>query len=89
MSHPFDIACEIHPEREGKLRIDLPSIGVKRFLCEECNEQIVGAFKAINAERPHPWGPHEYQAERSTDGRSIYADMQGKYKRTDSERTDV
>ena len=86
MSHPFDIVCEFHPEREGKLRIDLPSIGVKRYLCEECNDKIVRAFSNIKGERNR--FPLRYQDERSPDGRSIYADHQGKY-RNSRERLDV
>ena len=30
--------CERHPEREGKLAISLPSIGVARYWCKECRD---------------------------------------------------
>ena len=30
--------CERHPKREGKLAIDLPSLGIKRFWCKECSD---------------------------------------------------
>ena len=29
--------CDNHLDREGQLRVDLPSIGVRRYLCDECS----------------------------------------------------
>ena len=34
--------CEQHPDREGTLTVDLPSIGVQRYMCDACIE----AFRA-------------------------------------------
>jgi hypothetical protein len=31
--------CERHPEREGKLAISLPSIGIMRYWCQECRDE--------------------------------------------------
>lgn len=28
--------CERHPDRDGQLAIDLPSLGIKRYWCTEC-----------------------------------------------------
>ena len=28
--------CENHADREGILAVDLPSIGIRRFMCMEC-----------------------------------------------------
>lgn len=30
--------CEKHPDREGFLSIDLPSIGIKTYWCRECQD---------------------------------------------------
>ena len=30
--------CERHPDREGLLSIDLPSIGIKTYWCKECRD---------------------------------------------------
>ena len=89
MPHPFDLTCENHPERPGTLAVDLPSIGVRRFLCEECNLALRASLNGGARIKWNSWAPLEYQAENSIDGRSIYADHQGKYRKTDSERTDV
>jgi len=32
--------CENHPDRHGELRVDLPSIGIKRYLCNECTDRL-------------------------------------------------
>ncbi len=82
MSHPFDLMCKNHPERviDERGRAD-------RF-CSECyiNACNAGArwADAHWADTPAP----RYQDERSPDGRSIYADHQGKY-RNSRERLDV
>ena len=28
--------CEKHPDRDGILTVDLPSIGIRRYMCLEC-----------------------------------------------------
>ena len=30
--------CERHPDREGTLAIDLPSMGIRRYWCSECRD---------------------------------------------------
>ena len=47
--------CERHPDREGALRIDLPSIGLKRFLCDECNERLKEVLRGIVSNDRQPW----------------------------------
>ena len=47
----FLATCEYHPEREGHLRVELPSIGVKRYLCDECTDSLVQAFERIPREQ--------------------------------------
>ena len=39
--------CENHPDRHGELRVDLPSIGVRRYLCDECNDRMLQRFDEI------------------------------------------
>ena len=46
----FLATCEYHPEREGHLRVELPSIGVKRYLCDECTEDLYQQFAQIPQE---------------------------------------
>ena len=36
--------CERHPEREGKLAISLPSIGIERYWCAECRAEYDRIF---------------------------------------------
>lgn len=40
--------CENHADREGTLTVDLPSIGVRRFMCAECRS----AFNATMSSAP-------------------------------------
>ena len=83
MSHPFDLMCRNHPERVIDER------GRWDCFCTECyiNAWNAGARQADAtwADRPRT----RYQDERAPDGRSIYADHQGYYRRNDSERNDV
>ena len=36
--------CSRHPERDGKLAIDLPSIGIKHYWCKECRDKYDATF---------------------------------------------
>jgi len=42
--------CEQHHDREGHLAVDLPSINVRRYLCDECSEELAKAL----ASSPRP-----------------------------------
>lgn len=40
------IPCEKHAEREGTLAVDLPSIGMKRYMCAECRNAMLDAISS-------------------------------------------
>lgn len=62
--------CELHPEREGLLSIDLPSIGLKRYWCVECRADYDAKFPARGFGRAFGTGiGPEAEAERQDDAR--------------------
>ena len=55
--------CENHPSRPGWLAISLPSIGVHRYLCDECVESIEAQLHgAWSNDEPdwHGWEQYDY-----------------------------
>ena len=47
------VKCEKHPDREGVLRVELPSIGLKRYLCFECTEPLYLSFHSWETDTPY------------------------------------
>ena len=43
--------CDTHAEREGTLAVDLPSIGVRRYLCDECRAEMIRIFSSYKGKR--------------------------------------
>lgn len=37
-------SCELHQDRAGHLAVHLPSLGIKRYLCDECAAELRAAF---------------------------------------------
>lgn len=68
--------CEQHPERAGLLAVDLPSINVKRYLCEECKAALLHSLTPFKGKR-EAWESSPIQDERAPDGRLVYPEMQG------------
>lgn len=68
--------CERHPEREAPFTLDLPSIGVKQFLCQECKEKIDVAIRGIvsNDISPGEWDMRHGKPEKD----AIYAYRDGR-----------
>lgn len=50
------ITCERHPDREGTLAIDLPSIGIRRYWCKECRDAYDAKFPAKGFGRAYGTG---------------------------------
>ena len=48
--------CERHPEREGKLAISLPSIGIMRYWCQECRDEYDRKFPSKGFGRAYASG---------------------------------
>ena len=48
--------CERHPEREGKLAISLPSIGIMRYWCQECRDEYDAKFPSKGFGRAYATG---------------------------------
>ena len=48
--------CERHPDREGALSIDLPSIGLSRYWCKECRDAYDATFPAKGFGRAYATG---------------------------------
>ena len=74
------ISCEKHPDRDGTLRIDLPSIGVKQFLCEECNEALVKRLSTAFKGKREAWETQDNDMEWIYQGRTGSELHQGKWK---------
>ena len=68
--------CENHADLEGRLAVDLPSIGVKRYLCAECAEAVAALLTPYKGKR-EAWMDTPIQHELATDGRLIYPEMAG------------
>lgn len=66
--------CDTHPDREGWLTVDLPSLNIRRYLCMECRTQIsMTPFKG----KREAWMDTPIQDERAPDHRLIYPEMAG------------
>ena len=62
--------CERHPDRQGFLSIDLPSIRVKRFWCLECRMEYDAQFPSKGFGRAFGTGlGKEAHAEAQESGR--------------------
>ena len=77
--------CENHPALEGNLAVDLPIIGVKRYLCAEGADAIVHNLTQYKGKR-EAWEFSPVQYELATDGRLIYPEMQGLQRNYQDER---
>jgi len=38
--------CDVHSDRHGNVRVDLPSIGLQRVLCDECSDSLTASLSA-------------------------------------------
>ena len=59
-------ACANHPERAGSLAIDLPSIGVRTYLCPECKTALqaqLSGYTAYKGKR-EAWDHEGYDYQR-------------------------
>ena len=62
--------CERHPDRQGFLSIDLPSIRIKRFWCLECRAEYDERFPSKGFGRAYGTGTSlEAHAEAQEAGR--------------------
>ena len=62
--------CERHIERPGTLAVDLPSLGIRQYLCEQCRSELDAAL----AKMPMPARKgRTYRTER------VYAGPEGQY----------
>lgn len=80
--------CANHPDVPGTLGIDLPSIGVRKFLCEPCKASIAATLSQFKGKR-ESWDHAGYDyavmgdnyGVRTTSGwRTVYAPDQGEWK---------
>lgn len=49
--------CEKHAERDGRLAVHLPSLGIKRYMCEECRAELDAVFARL-AKLPRQHEPY-------------------------------
>lgn len=61
--------CDKHTDREGTLAVELPSIGVRRYLCAECRAELDAAIARIPVVRKG----RTYRTER------VYAGNEGQF----------
>jgi len=67
--------CEKHPEVAGTLAVDLPSIGVRRYLCEPCKAELTTALSQYKGKR-EAWDHAGY--DYAVRGESaVYRDFRG------------
>ena len=54
--------CLHHPDRAGTLAVDLPSVGIKTYLCEECRDKLSNTLSGFKGKR-EAWdhSGHDYQ----------------------------
>ncbi len=45
--------CETHADREGTLAVDLPSLGIKRYLCEQCRAELNRVLSSYKGKREY------------------------------------
>ena len=75
--------CEKHPEVAATLAVDLPSIGVKRYLCEPCKAALVANFTPYKGKR-EAWDNATYDWHIS--GGITYFRMSEGWRSTDNEQ---
>ena len=62
--------CERHPDRQGFLSIDLPSIRIKRYWCLECRTEYDERFPSKGFGRAYGTGlGHDANAEAQESGK--------------------
>ena len=62
--------CERHPERDGILAIDLPSIGIRRYWCQQCRDKYDAQYPSKGFGRAFGTGiSKEAHAEAQESGR--------------------
>ena len=45
--------CDVHTDRDGRVTVALPSIGVRRTMCDECSGQLADNIAALGpGEKP-------------------------------------
>ena len=67
--------CEKHPEVAGTLAVDLPSINVRRYLCEPCKDALRAVLSKYKGKR-EAW---ERESDYSFSGRSLWVRGTGGY----------
>lgn len=48
------LPCDEHPDRSGKLTVDLPSLGIKLYKCEECSRRLSDGLRHVSTYL-EPW----------------------------------
>lgn len=63
-------ACERHPEREGTLTVDLPSLNIRRYMCAECRGEFSASLTPYKGKR-EAW---EAESDYTRAGDSVWYD---------------
>lgn len=66
--------CEKHADRDGILTVDLPSMHIKRYMCEECRISFNAQLDGLNTARQSARSGYRNIWETSPDGRSYDTD---------------
>ena len=79
MSHPvptqdYEQPCKNHEDRAGTLAVDLPSLGLRRYLCAECRATLTANLSSYKGKR-EAWDHAAYDYQRF--GRDLYTRTAG------------
>lgn len=78
--------CENHPDREGFLAIDLPSIRLKRFWCLECRLEYDAQFPSKGFGRAYGSGTGPQAAAEQRESKDMQDEFSRGMKTSDERR---